>query len=594
MEDASQGKPTGRQMAFRLVILGDGSVRTIPLVGERWVIGRSPDCEITLRDPTVSRRHILLERHADTFLLKDLGGRNPVLVDGRPRAEAELTAGQTVAIGMTRLVFESRQRPRPVESSSETVVITGREVIDDELADEDENSAATRAQRILERIEWTFADLGSLSDAAEPLLAMALNLTGRQVGLLSQFLSTGGMETLATLDSIEPSRRFVVPDAVLREARRLNQVTLLSTSVGADQRLVIPLGDAPEGILVLDEPAAGAPRGQSVLRLARSIGQVIWHRLLEVRERLRLRDEVERLRFHGSAAHNAVLTSTRLHGARQTLRELANDDTAVLLCGEEGTEREDLARYLHAEGRRRRHPFVSLHLDLLTGWRAEKELFGSEGSSAPGAIAKARGGTLFLNDVTCLESNLQDRLLQVLGSQLQGAGDLPPTRLVASAATPPDPESDAWSGGLAEEFGSHQVTIPPLRDEPQDIQALVELILSDMGAAPDGSPRLVSERARRILISYPWPGNVRQLRLVLETAAAQAGSQQITPKHLPKFVTEPATDATEPAVPSLEEVERLHIRAVLRQFGGNKARTAQTLRIANSTLYDKLRRFGID
>ncbi|MCA8974200.1 MAG: sigma 54-interacting transcriptional regulator [Planctomycetes bacterium] len=577
---------------FRLVILGDGSVRTVPLHGERWVVGRAPDCEISLRDPTVSRRHVLLERTGSSIHLKDLGGRNPVLVDCKPRSEAELAAGQTISIGMTRLVLESRGEPRAIESSTETVLITGREVIDEEITEPGGESMAAHAQKILERIEWTFAELGSLSDAADPLLALALNLTGRQRGLIGRFLTSGGLETLATLDTVDRESNFVVPETLLHESRRLNQVSVLTTahSDASQSRVLIPLGNGPEAILLLESPTANAPEGQQLLRLCKVIGQVIWHRLLEVRERLRLRDEVERLRYHGSSSHNAVLTSTRLQGARQNLRELANADGCLLLIGEEGTEREDLARYIHAEGNRRRHAFASLHLGLIPEWRLEKELFGVDGIS--GAFGKARGGTLFLDSIGQLPF-LQQEKLHTLITATQEGSSLPPPRIVASAEEGPDLGSGAWFGPLAEELNAHVIAIPPLRDEQADILALAELFLSDMGSGPDGGPRLLSERTKRILAGYHWPGNVRQLRLVLETAAAQAGNQQITPRHLPPEIQDCGATPTANSL-SLEEIERQHIRHVLKQLGGNRARTAQALGIANSTLYDKLRRFGIE
>ena len=84
------------QPTFRLVILGEGSVRTVPLSGQRWVLGRAPDCTIPLRDPTVSRRHLAIERNGDCFRFQDLGGSNPILLDGRPANQGVLAIGQTL------------------------------------------------------------------------------------------------------------------------------------------------------------------------------------------------------------------------------------------------------------------------------------------------------------------------------------------------------------------------------------------------------------------------------------------------------------------------------------------------------------------
>lgn len=567
------------QTSFRLVIVGDGSIRTIPLLGSRWTIGRAVDCEIQLRDPTVSRRHVLLQRRGQSFVFRDLGGRNPVLVDGEPRSGGEVAAGQTIAVGLTRLHLERRELPRQVAANGDTVLVTGREVIDDGLLEPDGDSNANRARRILERIEWTFADLGSLSDAAEPLLALALNLTERRRGLLGQFLPTGSLEPLATLDTVDRARGVEVPEIVLREAQQLKQVSLVTSSDGRS-RLLVPLGDGPDGVLVLDEPGPGAAAGQELLLLANTLGKVIWHRLFEVRERLRLRDEVQRLRFQGTTAHNAVLTSTRLQSARQLLRELANAGDPVLLVGERGTEREDLARYLHSEAADG-GTFASIHVGMLPAWRIERALFGDgQPTSSP---RTATAGTLFIDGVDLLPPALQQRL----------ASHPPESRLVGAADAPPS-TSEGWLPELRDLFLSHVIPIPPLRDEAGDVVALAELFLSDMGSAPDGSPRLLSERAKRALTAYSWPGNVRQLRQVLEAAAAQAGSGQITPKHLPAEVVEPRNEPPGAGLESLADVERRHIRSTLQRLGGNRTRTAQALGIAPSTLYDKLRRYGID
>ncbi|MFY9344111.1 MAG: FHA domain-containing protein, partial [Planctomycetota bacterium] len=396
---------------YRLLVLGDGTVRTLPLQGSRWVVGRAPDCEVPLRDLTVSRRHLLLERDGDGFRFRDLGGANPVLLDGTATAGGRLLPGQTLAIGLTRLMLEARARPAPVATSHQPTVVLSREVADDEVADDAADSFASTASRVLDRIEWTFADLGDLHHAAEPLLELALNLTGHQRGWLGRFSGSGAVEPLATLDVSEQPRPLHVPETVLLEARRIARPHLLGTREGnsSTQRLVIPLGDGPDGLLLLEGPTTQAPAGQTLLRLARSLRAVVWHRLQETTERQRLRDELERLRFHGSAAHNALLASTRLQDVRQSLRELAGGDDPVLLLGEEGTELEDLARYLHAESPRRQHAFVPWNAVRVPTSRHELELFG-DGARGRGLVQRARSGTLFIDRYDWLAPALRDRL----------------------------------------------------------------------------------------------------------------------------------------------------------------------------------------
>jgi transcriptional regulator with AAA-type ATPase domain len=574
---------------YRLLVLGDGSVRTVPLQGTRWLVGRATDCQVPVRDPTVSRRHLLLSRDGDQFHIQDLGGSNPILLDGKPVKSGVLSPGQTLAIGMTRLILERRTRAAPLATSPHPTVVLSREVADDEAAgDATPDSFATTASRVLNRIEWTFADLGDLHHAAEPLLDLALNLTGHRRGWIGRFTTLGSIEMLATLDASGHQRDPEVPETVLEEARRIARPHLLSTQegAGATRRLVIPLGDGPDCLLLLEEPSEQAPASQDLLRLADSLRAVVWHRLQETTERQRLRDELQRLRFHGSATHNALLASTRLQDVRQALRESSGSGDPVLLLGEEGTELEDLARYMHAESPRRQQPFVPWNAVRVPEWRHEKDLFG-DGRKHSGILQRARGGTLFVDRFEWLSPELQTRLATAVTNT-----DAADSVAFVAAAASADSIADSSAGATWMTW--MRFAVPPLRGHARDILSLAELFLSEMGTRPDGSARLLSERAKRLLVTHAWPGNVRELRLVLESAAAQALDQPIMPRHLPTALCDEAGTTGSPPIPTLEEMERQHIRDVMQSTGGNRSRAAQLLGIATSTLYEKLKKFQID
>jgi two-component system NtrC family response regulator len=575
--------------SYRLLVLGDGSVRTLPLHGHRWVVGRSADCHVPLRDPTVSRRHLLLERNGEQFTFQDLGGSNPVLLDGKPCKQGVLEPDQTLTVGLTRLVLERRAATMPVATTAHPTVVLSREVADDELLPTATTSFASTAARVLERIEWTFADLGDLTHAAEPLLDLALNLTGRRCGWIGRFTSPGQPETLASLDTAGRHRAVTVPAEVFVEARRIGRPHVLTTEEGGASRvrLMIPLGTGSEVLIVLEDASADAPNGQDLLRLARSLSTVAWHRLQETLERLRLRDELQRLRFHGTAAHNALLASMRLHEARQALRALAGGSEPVLLIGEDGTELQDLARYLHSESPRRAQPFVTWSPTRAQQPHQGGDLF-RDGDGADGAWQRASGGTLFLDHFERLPAALHVRLARTVQAAAKDER-MPPLLVAATSHAAALPEAD---GGLVWS-AQQRILVPPLRTNPRDVMALAELFLSELGTRADGTPRLLTERAKRLLVAYSWPGNVRELRLVLESAAAAAGDQPIAPRHLPSPI---AAEQGAPAndIATLEDVERLHIVEVLHRTGGNRSRTAQLLGIASSTLYEKMKRYRIE
>ncbi|MFM1872802.1 MAG: hypothetical protein RL398_2224 [Planctomycetota bacterium] len=600
--------PPGRTLgSFRLLVYGNGSVRTIPLVGERWTIGRAEDCNITLRDPTVSRRHILLERDGMTFRFRDLGGVNPLLIDGVARQEGLLEPGQTIQLGLTRITLERRNQPTTQVSGADETMILSRELIEEEpispaaTAFESVSAGAPArdeflqmARRVLERIEWAFADMGDLHDAAEPLIELAINLTGRRRGMIARLHPDSGCETLAVVDVLGPSGELRIPEQILRDARALGRPNLVVAQERGRQveRLVVPMGPGPDAVLVLEDPSPEAPAGQPLLRLGRTLGKVIWHRLQETQERMRLRDDVQRLRFHGTIGHQMLLASTRLQDARQRARQLVNNERTVFVLGEPGTERGEMAHFLHHEGTRAKGPFLAISLASMSAHQAEAELFGS--GDSPGAIEAARGGTLFLDDIDQLPTAMQDRLLHSLSSEpLRGAAGLRTRLVVASAMAPEDPQA-AFSSMLRQRVGAYTLTLPPLRSDARDVLTLAEMILTDLGPNADGTPRLMSERTKKDLAAYGWPQNVRELRRVLEVAASRAGKAQIAPRHLPEYLSEPQHEAPLPELLTLEQLEAKHIGEVILRVGGNRAKAAQLLGIAASTLYDKLRRYSMD
>lgn len=581
---------TRESTEYRLVILGDGTVRTLPLRGTRWTIGRAEDCTVVLRDPTVSRRHLQIDWTGSSFVFRDLGGSNPVAVDGRALHQGEIQPGQVIAIGLTRLVIERRGAAMTITADDQRTIVISREVIDDEVPPTPQHPQAATAIRVLDRIEWTFADLGDLRDAAEPLLDLSRNLTSRSSGWIGRFTTDGGIEVLASHAVAGTASAVRLPESMLGEARRSTRPNLVITSengVTVD-RLLVPLGKVGEGLMVLQQPQPGAPAGQDLLRLAQSLGSVVWHRLQETTERLRLRDEVKRLRFHGTATHNALLLSNRLQAARQALRERVNGTEPIWLVGEEGTEREDLARYLHAESPRRNALFSPWSATQVPSWRHERDLFG-DGREPGGLLLRTRGGTLFLDQVERMQMTTQQRLVAELRAPAAD-GSAPPV-LVASSQPTGLVHIDPL---LLELLQAHRIDVPPLRSDSRDILALAELFLSEMGSCPDGSPRLLTERTKRLLAEHSWPGNLRELRLVLEAAAAQAGNQPIAPRHLPSTLGDDGSAAPGGDVPTLEQLERQHIIAVLQKTGGNRTRTAQMLGIATSTLYEKLKRYCLD
>ena len=576
--------PTLHGQEYRLIVISDGSARTIRLEGNRWTIGRSNDCNISLRDPTVSRLHLLIERKGDNFDFSDLGGANPVLLDGKAARQGPLKPGQEVTIGLTRLNLERSRRPAAVVTPASNTIILSREVLDEELSQETSpNNFTSAATRVLEQIEWTYADKGNLANTAEPLLELAINITQRKSGWLGQFPMQGNMDLLASAGG---SAKLQLTQATIDEARRIRQPHILTTDEDGilRERLIMPLGSEGEAILILQDPYEGAPQGQDLLKIAQSLCNIVWHRLRESLENLRLREELERLRFRGTSAHNALLTSSRLQEAREQIRTDAHAFSNVTLIGEPGTEREYLARYLHTESNRRAKPFVSWDAAKASAEEQSIRLLGD--GDQPTLIQHAAHGTLLIENLSALSNPLQRSLL----ASLQSLSEDNQPRLVVAEDNKAAVKS--WTSEIQQHFHSLPILIPALREDPRDVLALAEIILSELGPCQDGSPRLMTERCKNLLTTHTWPGNVRELRLTLESAAVKAGNNLITPRHLKAALTYPISNS-QSDIPTLESVERAHIAEVMLRAGGVRAKAAQILGIANSTLYDKIKKYKI-
>ncbi len=570
------------QASYRLLVWSDGSVRSIPLRGERWVIGRSLGCDIVLRDAAVSRRHLLLERQGNGFAFQDLGSSNTPMLGGKAARQGKLAPGQTLTVGGTRLVVEARTTPPVFAPTAATPTVIAREIADEDPAIPHGNSPTTTASRVLQRMEWTFADLGDAGHAAEPLLDLALNLTGRRRGWIGLLGADGSAETLAELDLTERRRALELPRQLLDDARRLGRPHLLKvrTTTGEDELLMVPLGAGGEALVALTAAVADAPPSQEVLRLAHSFAAVAWHRLCEVQERLRLREELQQLRFTVTAAHAALLGSARLQPIRVALRSMAGDGGPLLLAGEPGCELEELARYLHAESTRRAGPFLAWDAAATPTAQHERELVGADG-----VARRAAAGTLFIANADRLGNALLEALRQAAKRAEEPAAAT--TLVVASSL----PAGELLATPLGGWLAHRRVDVPPLRQQPGDVLLLAELFLAELGPGPNGAPRTLTERVKRLLATYAWPGNVRELRHAIEAAAAQAADQPIAPRHLPPSITGEA--GTPSDVPTIEEMERAHIVDVLQRTGGNRSKTAHLLGIAVSTLYEKLRRYRI-
>ena len=302
----------------------------------------------------------------------------------------------------------------------------------------------------------------------------------------------------------------------------------------------------------------------------------------------------------------------------------ARANVPTLLLGETGTGKELAAKFIHQHSQRASGPFLTVDCTVLNEALAENELFGHERGAFTGSVGEkkglvelAEGGTLFLDEMGELPVPIQAKLLRVLESgEYRRVGGHEPRRvdLRVICAT----NRHLWEAVQARHFREDlyfriaclTVHLPSLRERRQDIPALTSHLL-DLQYRETGRRYRLTEAALRFLAQQHYPGNIRELRNILNVAAAQCTTGRIGPSHISQVLSRPshAGDAPQmppadagqnhpaasPAAPrSMGSLESQHIAAMLREMGGNKRRAAEILGMSTRTLYRKIKLYGLD
>ncbi len=301
-----------------------------------------------------------------------------------------------------------------------------------------------------------------------------------------------------------------------------------------------------------------------------------------------------------------------MQGIYQQISRVAGTGVTVFISGESGTGKEVVARTVHDLSRRRNNPFLAVNCGAISPTLIESEIFGHEKGSFTGAdrqhqgfFERAHGGTLFLDEITEMPPELQVKLLRVLetgvfmrvgSSQYQEAD----VRIIAATNRPA--EQAITTGRLREDLfyrlNVFPIELPPLRDRAEDIPLLAQHFLNKL-IERENQVKNFSAPALEKLTQYRWPGNIRELRNVVQRAYVMTGDDTITDQWLPKENTPPATAGTlvnedGPSISirfgtSLAQAESQLIFATLKHFNNHKERTAAVLGISLKTLYNRLK-----
>ncbi len=337
--------------------------------------------------------------------------------------------------------------------------------------------------------------------------------------------------------------------------------------------------------------------------LAHLIGKALEHRTAK-REVVRLRENLQEV----FPKTELIGQSPPMRRVMELIETVAPSDTTVLITGESGTGKEIVARAIHAASPRRYMPMVVIHCGALTETLLESELFGHERGAFTGAQYRkkgkfevADGGTVFLDEIADISLRTQTDLLRVLQEKeivRVGSSQPVPVDFRCIAATNKSLELLVKEGtfrpDLYYRLNVFAIQLPPLRERREDIPLLVNHFLKKYASAMNRPVPRVPAATLELLLEYPWPGNVRELENAVERAMLISREGEIQPSDFPFQMR-----STAPSVPgagggrTLEEVERLHIERVLEETGGNLSRAARILDIDRTTLYNKLKRYGL-
>jgi PAS domain S-box-containing protein len=319
-----------------------------------------------------------------------------------------------------------------------------------------------------------------------------------------------------------------------------------------------------------------------------------------------------RRRLHASYTVEDIVTkSAAMRGVREILPLVARSESTVLIEGEPGTGKEMVAKAIHNLGPRRSGPFVAVNCGAIPDTLVESELFGyvrgaftDAKRDKPGRFALAQGGTLLLDEVGELSPAVQVKLLRVLQErEFTPLGAVRPVQADVRilAATNRDLAGEVRSRRFRQDLFFRlnivRMSLPPLRDRTEDIPMLVQHFIARFNALQGRRIAGISVHAMGRLLSYSFPGNVRELENAIEHAFVVCCGDTIQVSDLPSHVRPDqgaALPVAEPGLGPLAGAEAATIREVLSRHGGNRSRAAEELGVSRNTLWRKIRRYNLE
>ena len=432
------------------------------------------------------------------------------------------------------------------------------------------------------------------------LLARILQLEGYEVVVAST-----GKEGLKKLQ--QENLPVVISDVKLPDYNGIDLTLQIKSTWPATEIIVLTaFGTINDGVKAIKSGAfdyitKGDDNEKIIPLVSKAMDKaLLQYRVLELENKLNEKFGFDRL----------IGKSTAVTDVIKLAQKVALTDTTVLLLGETGTGKELFAEAIHQASHRHNKAFLAVNCSAFTKELLESELFGHKAGSFTGAVKDKKGlfeeannGTIFLDEIGELDHDLQAKLLRVLESQqFLKVGDTKPTQVNVRilAATNRNLQEEVNKGGFRSDLyyrlSVFTITLPALRDRKKDIKLLAEFFMHYFALKVKKQLTGLSDKFIEKLEAYNWPGNIRELKNIIERAVILADDSILDESLLPYEMQEPQPTKQGNLLSAfdLSSIEKLHIQRVLNHAHGNRAETARLLNIGVATLYRKLKDYGLE
>lgn len=623
-------------MAYLVLQLKDFEVKSYKISKKVIKIGRKPSNDVSLSDPFVSRDHAEIMALEDGgYELRDLGGENPVKVNGRIISQHRLRDGDKLTMGQSLLIFKTDP---PVASASvamlaaedlsekavEIASLDAKKTMPfslDKVDTKDVVSLQRDHQRLMLLYDFGKAVNAHLEDQDEMLneiMNAALKTLEAERGFIALVDENTGelaCELVRSETGSELSEKLEVSRTIVHKV--LNEgVSIMTVNAQEDTQfekaksirqynirsaMCAPLlfRDEILGVVYLDNRGSVGSFSQDdqmfLIALCHQAGVALGNARLHrrvVQENVWLENTLKpKFQILGEAE--------KMKRVFDIIKKVAPTNITVLVQGETGTGKELVAKAIHTLSPRREFAFVPVNCAAIPKELIESELFGHEKGAFTGATSaregkfqSAHGGTIFLDEIGDMSLDLQAKVLRILEDrelQRVGGNKSIPVDVRIIAATNKDLAKAVEEGTFREDLFYRlnvvAVNLPLLKERKKDIIPLAEYFIA-------GRVKKISSKAKRLMESYDWPGNVRELRNCVDRAVVLGDGKVIQPEDLP-YTFRKGGQVIPAPLERLDHMEEDHIVRVLRYTNWNKSDAARILGITRQTLDNKIKRYAI-